>query len=530
MDVEFKKDLHHTYMVISQNEFSKEENYCIKLLKTNSLPGMIKLEQRSVDNSVTFYYDITAKQTLNNLLEKSVMSCDQINQLFTRIIDTIERGYEFLLNENDFILEPEFIFLDLASNQPYLCYLPGHHKSVKEQMSRFIEYIMNKVDYNDKDAVLIVYNLYGACREEGYTFHHLMKILQGKYTRPEIGKSIRRTKVETEVSIEKTIKSTIEKSDRLNLDKEKPEKEKSDKKRYSLDQVDQDRLGTETCPKTKIEDVSYPIMLEKITGEQETNCYPYRTYLYTVICVLLTTLLLTLSFKAKIVYNSLGSRIEYSKLFALLLIVLGGTGYLLNKIWDKKNKISKIIKKQEYIDPRIDSSKQGFLKLSKIAANNVMKQNFQAKTAGKGRTEDKYHDHIKSRVEIKPLISSSRLDVPDTAEKEEHNSTCLLNDAIKDGCYLKPVDDSEYETIKIKEFPFFIGKLKKNVDYCLENNAVSRYHAKITKDQDNYYLTDLNSTNGTFLNNEILPTYQKKEMKPGDEIRFANINYVFINQ
>jgi pSer/pThr/pTyr-binding forkhead associated (FHA) protein len=68
------------------------------------------------------------------------------------------------------------------------------------------------------------------------------------------------------------------------------------------------------------------------------------------------------------------------------------------------------------------------------------------------------------------------------------------------------------------------------VDYCLEKDVVSRFHAKITKEQEQYYITDLNSTNGTFVNQEPLQTYQKKEIKLGDEIAFANIRYQFLQQ
>jgi pSer/pThr/pTyr-binding forkhead associated (FHA) protein len=68
------------------------------------------------------------------------------------------------------------------------------------------------------------------------------------------------------------------------------------------------------------------------------------------------------------------------------------------------------------------------------------------------------------------------------------------------------------------------------VDYCLEKDVVSRFHAKITKEQEQYYITDLNSMNGTFVNQELLQIYQKKEIKFGDEIAFANIRYQFLQK
>jgi pSer/pThr/pTyr-binding forkhead associated (FHA) protein len=122
-------------------------------------------------------------------------------------------------------------------------------------------------------------------------------------------------------------------------------------------------------------------------------------------------------------------------------------------------------------------------------------------------------------------------DKEDKVDEDGYNPTCILNEELQSPSYLlKPYDPNQYETITMSQFPFFIGKLKKNVDYCLENDIVSRYHAKITKELDGYYITDLNSTNGTFLNSESLLTYQKKALKPGDEIAFANIKYQFVVQ
>ena len=69
------------------------------------------------------------------------------------------------------------------------------------------------------------------------------------------------------------------------------------------------------------------------------------------------------------------------------------------------------------------------------------------------------------------------------------------------------------------QLPLSIGRDKKN-KLPIENNAVSRYHAVITSENGNFYLEDLNSTNGTFLNGrQVL----KDRINPGDAIRIANV-------
>ncbi|NIM20536.1 MAG: FHA domain-containing protein [Candidatus Latescibacteria bacterium] len=69
------------------------------------------------------------------------------------------------------------------------------------------------------------------------------------------------------------------------------------------------------------------------------------------------------------------------------------------------------------------------------------------------------------------------------------------------------------------QFPLSIGRDNKN-KLPIDNSAVSRYHAVITSHNGNFYLEDLNSTNGTFLNGrQIL----KDRINPGDAIRIANV-------
>ena len=61
------------------------------------------------------------------------------------------------------------------------------------------------------------------------------------------------------------------------------------------------------------------------------------------------------------------------------------------------------------------------------------------------------------------------------------------------------------EVITIGAFPFVIGKVKEKVDYCIEDATISRLHAKLDEcDEDVLYVTDLNSTNGTYVRDKRL--------------------------
>jgi pSer/pThr/pTyr-binding forkhead associated (FHA) protein len=53
--------------------------------------------------------------------------------------------------------------------------------------------------------------------------------------------------------------------------------------------------------------------------------------------------------------------------------------------------------------------------------------------------------------------------------------------------------------------------------------GVSRRHARIIRRGDDFYVEDLNSMNGTFLNRNKLPAHTPVPFQDGDEIRLGNL-------
>lgn len=71
MDVSYRKDLRHNYLVIAKPDNSDDEAYSVCMLEANSIEGIIRPEPRSIDNQVFYYYDITAKQSIDTIYVKS---------------------------------------------------------------------------------------------------------------------------------------------------------------------------------------------------------------------------------------------------------------------------------------------------------------------------------------------------------------------------------------------------------------------------------------------------------------------------
>lgn len=83
--------------------------------------------------------------------------------------------------------------------------------------------------------------------------------------------------------------------------------------------------------------------------------------------------------------------------------------------------------------------------------------------------------------------------------------------------------------LKVTKDEFIIGKKVSQVDGAVTfNRMISRVHCKVSRTSGGYKIMDLNSANGTFLNQERLIPEQAYPVKNGDVVRMANTDFQVI--
>lgn len=85
----------------------------------------------------------------------------------------------------------------------------------------------------------------------------------------------------------------------------------------------------------------------------------------------------------------------------------------------------------------------------------------------------------------------------------------------------------DYPDFELGQESSIIGKNPK-VKLYLNRETISQFHAKLDYFDKNYYIEDMNSTNGTFVNEELLNYKEKRVLSSGDVIRFADVKYRFL--
>lgn len=110
---------------------------------------------------------------------------------------------------------------------------------------------------------------------------------------------------------------------------------------------------------------------------------------------------------------------------------------------------------------------------------------------------------------------------------EGMGETTILGGAAATGFAL--INKRNGERITINKPEFIIGKERRRVDYCISNNSsVSRTHCKLKIRGGVCYITDLGSTNCTFVNGTKISPNQEVALSKGDEIRLAEEAFEFL--
>lgn len=84
-----------------------------------------------------------------------------------------------------------------------------------------------------------------------------------------------------------------------------------------------------------------------------------------------------------------------------------------------------------------------------------------------------------------------------------------------------------FSDVKITGRTVCIGQ-GSGVDISIEKETISHLHAQIVYEEGEYYIEDLNSTNGTQVNGELLPYRKRRKLVGNDIVQFADVRYRFL--
>ena len=373
MQIEYKKEWMDTYLwVLPDNR--TEESFEEKMIRHNPGGGRLEFTRQEKDGEDYFCYKVTGKKALNSIYAVLPIGEHQVRAILGQLFETLEAGKEYLLSEEDFVLSPNYIFATFPQMDLEFCYVPGYGIPLREQLEGLFEYLLNRVDYEDKQAVNLLYDCYMFCMREKGGLAEIKKLLA--------------------------------------------------------------KGGTEEAPAARGPEVQNVAACQERSVTVPKEIAPA---------------------KRQIVYPEPEEHLEKKA---------AGSSYvswLAEKLfpWKRRESVLLAEEKEAYV-----AEKKG-------------------------------------------------------SPAEEPERTVLLS-AIKKPEGPELISEQTGEVVPLTKFPFYIGSAGEYADFVPAGEGVSRIHCCISKKENNFYLSDLNSTNGTYLNGKEVNPGKDALLSANDEIRVCS--------
>ena len=389
------------------------------------------------------------------------------------------------MNTDQLLLCPEYIFLDIEKREVKFCCLPDYHHPIQEQFRELTEYLLPRLDHEDPQAVSMGYGVYRKAMETGFQLEHIKEAIY--QNREVIGK---------------------------NDNKDSAQKQGQKPPENNLDGAD--NFGEKIQEKADVShlletDVENKTSKRKKDKKKEESDFQKSSNEWTgaLLCVFTAAVLIIL-----LILRYLGylPGIPAEAIFGGAIILLALAAFLSWTAEKKKQKKQMSAEWRKKVKRELDDTYESSSEKRRKERNS----------------EDLYEaDSVQEKM---PEWGDGKYKMPEqTGETENYGETVVLSAGQTEGpASLVSREPGELATIYLDRDLMVIGKMENAADAVISLPTVSRIHAKIRKADDEYYLSDLNSRNGTSVNGRLLKTGEEYQLQDEDQVEFAQARYIFL--
>lgn len=425
MKIEYRKIFNKNYVILTKyNIHNYSECYRSKMLKNNLLDNFLTYSTQNINGEIQFNYDISSKQSIFTFYENCNIDYDTIRHMILSVKSALDTLDNYLLEPDYMVLNPELIYMNVATKTIYFCYCPGEKNNFYSSLNEFLCYLLSKIDHSDNNSIVLAYSLQQQSMNENYTIDDLIDILNNAVLSPE-----------------------------KNIAEQEPPQDIISPVSHSSDDTffDDSEL---TLPPTS------PV-------SKKAMVFPR------FVPIALPCTAIIFIFYSRVISN----------LFSLELTIflVGICLFILFNMYTFYKNHPAVINNSAPPDTPLSTDK--------IPSVN----NFVDNTS-----DFCYEDTV--LLGYRGFGDTPKLVYTGTDFSSEN---------------------------EINHFPFLIGKMQENVDMVIDNRMISRIHARIFHQEGSYYIEDMNSSNGTYLNDQLIQPHVLTEISTGDYITFSHLTYIF---
>lgn len=483
MEVKYYKEQQHNYMVIRQTEADSDIGYHRSMLKSRNMDHLLRAGVRVVDGQKFNYYDISSRLSLKQLYVSREFLFSDLRELFAAIKAACEEIDRYLLDTRRLDIDPELIFYSCSKEKySFLYNVSVSPDESGEGIGRFMDFILEKTDPDDAEATDLVYRLYEQYERGGFDVWDLVSTgnaafndNSGKESDVSANGSHARFPGEEYDPYAASPVDSGNVSQSVGYNEDDPSINEADC--YSSCRGDNAGGGNDPGPGV----ADYILPAAGVFG--------------LAVCIGVY-MFFKLDKDERLILLAAGA-------VSALVLIAGAVRLVYRMIKGRKKRMTGSFEagSDDYVLRTPDVHMQDFIPPV---------------------------EHKPGKKMITGGISSDRDSASGLQEEPEsyEGQTVFFGDAPVSGSYkLYALDRKNKRHIELDKLPCTIGKMPGYVDFIIDHPSVSRIHAKIENEGGRLMLSDMNSTNGVYLNGIRLQPNERREIEEGDEIRFGSLNY-----
>lgn len=561
--VRYERNNGVNYAVIdTKEEWKCEDDYEVKMLMLNTPEYFLHITMNYIDKKNSIYYDISSKQQLSKLFEYGKVTMEDVKSLFDNISRMVRVVDEYMLNLDRVILNPQDIYVSLSDKKYSFMYSPvAGEKDFYDKMRSLFEYILERFDHSVKKSSLVkFYEIYQRILVRDYTPDKLMEFFDDENEGIHI--------INEEDLTDGRADNAYGEDNAYGRDRAYGEDNANGKNNDYVEDINY--AGNNNYAKNKtyirnnnrVKGKAYTkdndSIIDKIYDRND-NYNNNNNFEGTVIKDVMPEIINTdkpdkrskkTTFIIKAVATVLVLNAIVSMFFKSYAVIKIGTtasiiciivGLAIFYITDKAAKvIGELINEDKVTEDELipyrlhnygNKTENGIAedKASEAQVNTGLDNEY-----GKQKDNNEYDNIVMAKVideeEEQPAQYGNTMLLSDYLNMLKDNKLTLkITDTDSEiPLYVKKADGYEAVTEKLEpdSYPCTIGSLEESSDIYIASPIISKMHACIIKDEDRFYIEDMNSTNGTFINGERIAMHNKMCLSDGDALRIASYEFV----
>lgn len=561
--VRYERNNGVNYAVIdTKEEWKCEDDYEVKMLMLNTPEYFLHITMNYIGEKNSIYYDISSKQQLSKLFEYGKVTMEDVKSLFDNISRMVRVVDEYMLNLDRVILNPQDIYVSLSDKKYSFMYSPvAGEKDFYDKMRSLFEYILERFDHSVKKSSLVkFYEIYQRILVRDYTPDKLMEFFDDENEGIHI--------INEEDLTDGRADNAYGEDNAYGRDRAYGEDNANGKNNDYVEDInyagnnnyarDKTYIRNNNRVKGKAYTKDNDSIIDKIYDRND-NYNNNNNFEGTVIKDVMPEIINTdkpdkRSKKAAFIIKAVATVLVLNAIVSMFfksyaVIKIGTTasiiciivGLAIFYITDKAAKvIGELINEDKVTEDELipyrlhnygNKTENGIAedKASEAQVNTGLDNEY-----GKQKDNNEYDNIVMAKVideeEEQPAQYGNTMLLSDYLNMLKDNKLTLkITDTDSEiPLYVKKADGYEAVTEKLEpdSYPCTIGSLEESSDIYIASPIISKMHACIIKDEDKFYIEDMNSTNGTFINGERIAMHNKMCLSDGDALRIASYEFV----